>query len=413
MKPGPKPRARNFAREFRAGAGYVCIALAATALLHWTQVVRGYERANLDSLYVLAGGEPPSEKVIVVAITDDDYAQKFGGRSPLDRETVEKLIRGIGKAGAAVIGVDIFTEDWPDGTASALENEVKVPIVWIRDVAIESGPIVREKTLAGLRRDWGCQGPGVLFLTAGVAREYGSRVAIAGDQGVGSFTVPSFTRVIERVYDHHSNQSCAPREEGRGPETEKEFIPFLGPPPTHRRVSASAVMAGMGQDGWEKSALMKGRIVLLGGSFEASRDYYHTPFQERVYGVDIQADILAADLSRGSVGEAGWIMLMVIDAAIGLGLVAIGWLIGRPWILVATVGVVLLVSVGSVFLFEYLGFYLSFIPVLVGVAFHFLVEHVRDYRALVRENLRLAAENAALIPRSRTSSARTRRGRLT
>ena len=71
----------------------------------------------------------------------------------------------------------------------------------------------------------------------------------------------------------------------------------------------------------------------------------------------------------------------------------------RFWLVASTGILVIVILVGTIFLFQYFQIYVSFIPVLLAVASHFLWEQVRDHRHLVRENVRLTEENAALMAR--------------
>jgi CHASE2 domain-containing sensor protein len=133
------PSRADFARYLCHGAVYVGLALAATLVLHQTSLLRSVERANLDAVAVLVGLADRSDRVAVVVITDQDYANIFRRRSPLDRKKVEDLVRAIDQARAAVIGVDTLTEEWPLGAAAKLEKEVRSPIVWFRNVSPTAG----------------------------------------------------------------------------------------------------------------------------------------------------------------------------------------------------------------------------------------------------------------------------------
>jgi hypothetical protein len=235
------PSRADFARYLFRGAVYVRLALAATFVLHQTSLLRNIERANLDAVAVLVGLTDRWNRVAVVDITDEDYADIFGGRSPLDRKKVEDLIRAIDQGGPAVIGVDILTEEWPLGAAAKLEQEVRSPIVWFRNVVTDRGQALREAP--GTRTDWNCRGPGLLRTLSGVTREYERRVRLVAED---NRTVPSFTEVIESVYNNetHSQQPCrADPRAADGPE--RDALPFPGRLPPPRRIPASAVLAGL------------------------------------------------------------------------------------------------------------------------------------------------------------------------
>jgi CHASE2 domain len=379
------PRPPPFGRYFRDGAAWVVAAVCLTAVLHLTHTVRTYERANLDSVATLFRLGDWSDRVAVVAITEDDYAKHFGRKSPLDPALVAKLILGIQQAGAAVVGVDILTDDWPPGARKAVEKQVQIPIVWYRGVVLENGVIRRET--AGSARGGLCGGPGVLRELSGVVREYEPQVLLHADNSADDSSVPSFTRVLERVYFDHSTRFCGGGGEKKAAAAERDLVPFPRAGPPLRRIPATAILVGMDDPNWAEKGktLLDGRVVLLGGEFKDSRDYYATPFEPQAYGVDIQAGIVAADILHEQIKEPALWVFLAIDLTLGLGLVAAGWYVGGLWLLAVAAGAVVLTVVGSVFLLERFMVYASFIPVLVGVAIHFLMEHVREHRKLVGE----------------------------
>ena len=159
-------------RRFAEGALFVLIALAFTVALHHTHFVRGFERANLSILSLIAGLAGASRDVDVVTITDDDYRNLFSSESPLREDLVRELIRGIADAGAAVIGVDIVTDDWKESCRH--NKEIGIPIVWFRDIKVSGGDAIqetpwKEPTVGGSEEEL-CQGPAALHVIDGVRR---------------------------------------------------------------------------------------------------------------------------------------------------------------------------------------------------------------------------------------------------
>jgi len=324
-------------------------------------------------------------------IDDAAYEDKtlFGGQSPLKAEVVKKLIVSIREAGAAVVGVDVLTEEWPPETITEIENEAQIPIVWLADVVIERGVVQKERqgTHKENRRPWKCRGPSVFHKPSGVVREYDARVGFKeGDP------VLSFTRLIETVYHDHVTDACTKPPPGP---PERRLVPFPQGQLQPHRFNASVVFHAFGNSDWQSKRLMNGQIVLLGGAFEASRDYHATPFQDRAYGVDIQAGIIAADLAHLQIEPTAWWVFLLMDAALGLALVTAGWFLGFPWLLAITAGAVVLVFGGSLLLYQHFQVYLSFVPVLAGVCMHFLVEHLREHWKLPPQTVPLGANHGS------------------
>jgi CHASE2 domain len=398
----PRETGLTFGWYFARGAAWVGLALLLTFVLHGTQLVQRYERANLDSIATLVRLGEPSDRVAVVMITEKDYKTPFGSQSPLKSDVIKNLIVSIRQAGAAVVGVDVLTEEWPYEDITAIEKEAQIPIVWLGDVVIDGGSVKKERERNDKQKPWTCRGPSVLHKPSGVVREYDARVGFA-DGG----SALSFTRLIEIVYQDHSTQACKDPPPGL---PERQLVPFPRGRFQPHRFLASVVLAGLNDSDWQRNRLMDGQIVLLGGTFEASRDYHATPFEDRAYGVNIQAGIIAADLAHQQLAPTAWWVFLVADVALGLSLVTAGWFFGLPSILAITAGTIVLVFGGSLLLYQHFQIYLSFVPVLAGVSMHFLVEHLREHWKLRQQAVQLAENRRS--PARRSAGIR-RRGRRT
>jgi CHASE2 domain-containing sensor protein len=378
--------------EFIHGALLVTVAVAITALLHGSFIVRDLERANLDSFYSLMPVQTPAN-IEVVTVTDEDYPQFVGTDGALDRDKLMDVVRGIAAAGAKVIAIDILTPSWPQDTEAKLG--VTAPIVWVRGVHGEEENDVRLDPVLGGDGVGLCQGPFALHEVAGIAREY-EPVMQVPKKGL----VPSFTTVVKKVFEKNSKEGCMEVEAGE--HAGKEVIPYIGKSSSFRHTSASTILTASKQPDWPRKKLMDGKIVLLGGTFAASRDDYRTPVESKMYGVDILANIIAAETSDQWIDEAGWLLFLFVDWAVGLLLVFFGTFIRGLRALALSLGLVVLVALGSVFLFEAFRFYISFMPVFAGLVVHFLLEHWQSDRKLAAKNARLESENAELKARLHT-----------
>jgi CHASE2 domain-containing sensor protein len=72
---------------------------SALGYLEWWQV-----RA-LDLLQQLQGREPPHDVRLV--IIDDAVFEGLGRRQPLSRQYLARVVRGLARSGAAVVGIDV------------------------------------------------------------------------------------------------------------------------------------------------------------------------------------------------------------------------------------------------------------------------------------------------------------------
>lgn len=104
---------RRLLQFWAVGIASSVVVTAASA----TGYLEGTQAKTLDLLMRLRGSELVSD-VVIVAI-DDDAFESIGQRQPLPRDYLAKLIRGLQRAGAAVVGLDI-TFDAPTTPADDL-----------------------------------------------------------------------------------------------------------------------------------------------------------------------------------------------------------------------------------------------------------------------------------------------------
>jgi len=67
--------------------------------------LENWQARALDLLQTVQGRQYPTD-VVIVAIDDAAFGG-FGGRTPIPRDYLARVIRGIARSGAAVVGVDI------------------------------------------------------------------------------------------------------------------------------------------------------------------------------------------------------------------------------------------------------------------------------------------------------------------
>lgn len=359
-----------FLRYFGSGALVVLAAALITSSIEGSWLFRHLENANLDT-WLLAKSVQVSPDVFVVSITDDDYRGLFQATSPLRPDVVKRIVNAIAAAGPRALGVDLDTSEWDANSAASLPKNV--PIVWAREASDDGKSL--EKVLGG-------DGAGVCF-------------------GLPAF-VPDEDGVIRRYpsqssFAQHLVAACRDQEspaESKG--DEGKLINFRGDLGAFDHLSSTALLALADTPQWTMNNPLKGRIVLLGGSFRAARDKYYTPLG-RMDGVDILAHAAQSELPGGAVRSPGGAFFFALDLALGLVLVAGTWLLPRGWSLPAVfLGLPVVAFLASWAAFQSLGYFASFVPVLGGVLIHEVIEHAREYRHLLHENTALQHELAAL-----------------
>ncbi|HWD00572.1 MAG TPA: CHASE2 domain-containing protein [Candidatus Sulfopaludibacter sp.] len=361
------------------GVAFVLAGLACTSLLEKGNLLAWPQRALLDAMPDTLTSTPTHE-LVIVTITDNDYAEQFHRQSPLDPAKVAAILGDIQYFAPRVIGVDLDTEDWKP------EDAARVPsgpgrMVWARlFTADPSGPL----RIATLDKVQGSDGQQVCYgLTAMQAdsdlrvRQYPS--SYTQTQGSQTVAYPSFPMVVLKMdTDGVCPKGAPPQAESERTESNWDegrlLIRYRGDRHEIRKIPAGAVidtrkLAREAPDNpavQQMKTLIDGRIVLLGGTYQAGRDSYPTPVG-MVAGVEIlgQAILTAAE---GPIKEAGS-GLIWFDLALGLGLV----LLGLKWPRTATAinlsMLILLVPI-SAWLFRSFAFFLDAIPVQISVLLH-------------------------------------------
>ncbi|MEO8561315.1 MAG: CHASE2 domain-containing protein [bacterium] len=395
--------ARSGRRRVARGVLAVVGALLLSVVTFRTEEFYGLEAAARD---IQARLRAPDESsgIVLVTITERDYQELFGARSPLDAAMLGKVLSAIGAGQPRAIGVDLDTSHETFATLRALATPV--PIVWARDAVPcdEEEPDTRNAdssdvppgehaTRAACRgvisplRVLGGAGAGVasgivvstLDLN-GTIRHY--RRYLRTNEGL----LPSFAEAVRRA----SGVSAA-RNDDRSAEdsTRSRFIAFR---PRHGmgwRLSATdalSLASGAGFRG--ESGLLHDKIVVVGGTYRAARDEHHTPLGV-LTGVDIQAQTIDTELRGGGdvLPSLWWVGLaqFLIGGALVLTFfhfppkrALLYVLVGFPVVVV----VASLLTTGSI-----LAGLPYFLPLFVLVVVHQLYEKANLYREILLEEV--------------------------
>jgi adenylate cyclase len=296
------------------GTSVVATALSATGYLESNQA-----RA-LDLLLQLRGRALPSD-VVIVAI-DSAAFQALGRRQPLARDYVAKIVRGAQKAGAAVVALDlaldtptrqdgaladaiaafsdggvsrviISADGPPDGPLATLASRVKVLRAFV-EVPEDGDGVVRRTAL----------------LVAGEKVPFRPSLALA--------TAARMTNADPEVLARHFDAG-PPR---------LLHVNFVGPARTFLTIPSDVVVALADGEAPPDNPL-RGRAVLVGGTFPESRDFLLTAHGQ-LPGVEVHANVVHMLLTGNVIRPAGWVL--------GLGI----------QILASSVAAVVMVSTGAV-----------------------------------------------------------------
>ena len=350
--------------------------------------LEGMQARALDLVMRLAGDRLVSD-VVVVAI-DEAAFEALGQRQPLPRDYLAQLVRGLQRAGAAVIGLDVSvaaaTTEAADGALAASirgfagdDGVSRVVLVSgavpgagpladpaLLQVAIRGSPDVPQDADGLIRRvALLVPGAGALepaFGLAVVARLGGmSRAALAqGLAAGGALGLP-----VERR--GRLDPIGAPLDIRPG---ELLRINFVGRPKSFLTIPSHTVAALAAEDAdVPHDNPLRGRIVLVGATFAESRDFFATPYGT-LPGVEIHANVAHMLLTRSFIRRSGWVASFGLEvlAVLVAGVVLVVVRPGRATLL--CVGGTLLVGLpASLLLFQRGGYWVDFLlPTLVTCA---------------------------------------------
>jgi adenylate cyclase len=316
---------------------------------------------SLDLLMRLRDRAPVSD-VVIVAV-DEAAFEAVGYRQPLPRDYLAKVIEGIRRSGAAVIGLDValsnstsVADDTALATAITKFSEGGlsrvVTVVAARPPAGRLGdPSVQDVVVRGVA-EVPEESDGVIRRTPlGVKREH---------RGQPAFGLAVLARMggldqgaLERALGGPRPELLIPMwRPGTGwllegepldVSSTLERINFVGPAGTFLTIPSGAVaaLADPKADVATDNPL-RGRIVLVGATFEESRDFYMTP-HGKLSGVEIHANIVHMIATRTFIRPTGWVLglgVQVVLVLIGaLLFTAINPLVGTVACLVAAVAI--------------------------------------------------------------------------
>ena len=379
---------RKYARYVLTGVCFIYGFKLFDKALESTSVAQRLEKANLDALF---HGKPleVSKDIFLVTVTDDDYNQIFDGISPLAPAKMNDILSAILENHPKALGVDFDTSSWKDINVPVHEGTT---IVWARELISAGG----QTQLGGMptrAAPSDCYGvPSYVPDDDSVIREY-LKSAVGSDR--------LYPTVPVNLAAAFQNSPCIveqPFKDGKKPgDVPRMLINYAGDARAFNRLSAGALLQLRGSGAHP----LKDKLVLFGGSYRAARDAYPTPMGY-LDGVVILAQTAQSLLpghelrtERGGV-LGSW---MAIQSYV---ILLVGYFLPKGWRLAIT----LFTGPIDAFFGNWIWFYtgatfLSFVPYLVSLLAHQTYDHIKDYRALAKENREMQARlraNGLVVP---------------
>jgi len=337
----------------------------------------------------------PHETALVLIGDDEYWRGELGGRKPLRRDYLARLLRAVDYAEPAVIAIDVdFRSPTPDGSIVEFpqyEAETKELLEVIKDLSGRR-PIILPKTInlddgGGTYKTESDIYNGFDFGSGNV--RYGfivlpdnvEKLPLRVTLKDGS-TLDSFSEAIVRAYRPEALKRLG------NADTVSPFASYLNPE-YFRTLAASEVLSGANLDSTRKQ--LGGKVVIIGGAWHTEGygrgpvvNTFQTPVGH-IGGNFIHANYTEAILDQRTYSPVKNKYLLVIECLLALVVALIFALNIQPYF---KLGLIFLLTVLLIF-FSYVSWqtldllYSFFMPVLFLIL-HLLFEQVREWRLLAR-----------------------------
>jgi CHASE2 domain-containing sensor protein len=284
-------------KRLTRGISIVVVLLAvAFTLYERATILQQLERTARDFHTQLVGPRSATD-IIVVRITDSDYASMFASTSPLEPNTLGVLLSAIAAGRPRLIAVDLATAESQFRPLAA--REYGVPIVWGREAAA-CGPGAPTDTacdvtvLTALLDFAGSDRPDSRFGLVSMERDPDGVIRrYQRYRQVGDSLYPGLAAAVMDVLG----------KKGDVASEDPRYIRYAPLPPGVFLEASALVRAARSPDFGEVGVL-RDRIVLLGGAYREARDEHATPLG-RAFGVDVQAQVIQTELEGGGLQPVG------------------------------------------------------------------------------------------------------------
>jgi CHASE2 domain-containing sensor protein len=433
--PVPSFSWRKFGRHYLKAVGWIVFLIVVVHFMEASGVLKGFETAGLDT-FLRLHSRKMSERVVVVEITDQDYENLglFQGKSPLKSELLAELVSNIQKYDPAAIAMDFDTrsKDWcelnpallaemlPEKSNAQTTPPRHPPVIWAEVPANIEEPLRLTPVLGGKLHDRSYVGiPRFPVDSDGLVRRYEQEFSVAdslGDcssQPAPSTDIPegeqhlsaSTTRDIlasfaKAILDHacdHPGVGCSSLHQERHEPVIFNFYgdryrfpiiqshEFLGPAAKLENDDLKA----------QRTALFHNKIVLIGGNFSAARDIYMTPLGPMA-GVELIALAIESDFSGGIRETQKWLEKLA-DFVVGSLIVFLYFYYRRrPRVafLTSLLGIPIVAAFFSWLVFQSAAYWFNFMPIIIGMVLHQMLELSETCGELQKEVERLESRAA-------------------
>ena len=327
----------------------------------------------LDLLQHLQAPRPPGD-VAIVAV-DAAAFEALGGRQPLPRDYLARVVRGLARCGASVVGIDItFAAPTEPGADAALAGAIREFADHGVSRVVLLGPLspgAEPLGAAALGASVMTASPLVSVPPDGVIRRIDP--LLPGPGGTVEPTLALALVARQQGLDRRALDARLASGQLRGVTLARDAgwpINYVGPAGSFSTISSHAV-APLGDPGAESPAAdnpFRGRIVLVGGTFPEGRDTYQTPYGP-MPGVEVHANVAHMLTTGRFIRPSSWLVGLAVNVAVslvaGVVLLALRPLIGT---LVCIAGALAIGVPAAFFAFNRGGYWIDFVLPVVATA---------------------------------------------
>lgn len=300
-----------------------------------------------------------SRQVTIVSIGEKDYKELFHDSSPLDDAKLRQLLEQILKGNPAVLGVDIRTDDKKFASLRTLSGMDKV--VWARAANTASHDAIEPGGVLGA-----CQHKVVSGLAVfpddsedSATRRYQRRV------NTSEGALDTFLWAIVQKFQPASVKTTGNTRENFS----LRDIRYTDAPARPEWSATQLLTPGFD---WKDS--IKGKVVLLGGRYDAS-DKHKTPYEGEMDGVDVLANAIETEINHRSQASFTWSQLFWLGAVEVPLLLVLFHL--RPYRLATLLSLLMIVATAPVYFLGLFQFWLYGMLIALGVMFEESILHFR------------------------------------
>src|SRR6267154_794201 len=300
---------RNFFRRLARALPLVLFLVVLVWIFGHVGILHKLETIVSDTEMLWNPG-PNDGEVALVTITNEDYESLFGGRSPLQAETLIGLIETIAKGGPKVICVDV-------DTSSRAFQSVSIPplgpyVVWereIQEVPENADPSNASKiepldVLGGrVDLDPSRNSVGLAILIEDSEDKVTRRYRRVIRTSVGD--LPSLPWAVVKVFWGKEKVASLPES------TNDLLIHFVPDKRHSRRINLPASRVLQLASQWPEASPFRGKIVMLGGSY-GDQDRHDTPVG-RLTGEEVLANVVETELSGRTFKPPSEVLLFALD----------------------------------------------------------------------------------------------------